>query len=118
MLNHLKEQLGLAKDGNSTRIDRHVTVRLLLLTFLFLTMTDQLDLIDTDGNTKEIYTVNTKNYAIQYLNPTTTYIVVKIENSTDPSATNEKKFIPLVNENFLNANMMSKYFLRHFSKFN
>lgn len=33
MLNHLKEQLGLAKDGNSNRIDRHVTVRLPFIDF-------------------------------------------------------------------------------------
>ena len=33
MLNHLKEQLGLAKDGNSNRIDRHVTVRLAFIDF-------------------------------------------------------------------------------------
>lgn len=66
--------------------------------------------MDFEGNQKELSNTNNKDFAIQFLSPTLSYIVIKIEH--DP-LTNEKKFTPFVNENRINANMMSKLFFKY-----
>lgn len=80
MLNYLKEQLGLSKD-------------------------ELIDLIDFDGNLKEIPNSNNKDYAIQYLAPTASYAVLKVDLDAN---TNEKRYIPFLNENKLTPSMTSK----------
>lgn len=66
--------------------------------------------MDFDGNVKDISSFNSKDYAIHYLTPASTYTVVKIENvaPSDSGSTADKKYTPLINENRVNANMMSK----------
>jgi hypothetical protein len=66
---------------------------------------DLIDLIDFDGNLKEIPNANNKEYAIQYISPTTNYAIIKIEN--DP-ITNEKRYNALLAESKLSGNMISK----------
>lgn len=61
--------------------------------------------MDFDGNMKEM--TSNKNYAIQYLSPTSSFMVVRIE-AQGEGGSNEKKYTPLLNENYINANMMSK----------
>ncbi len=61
--------------------------------------------MDFEGNLKEIPNLSRKDYAIQYVNPTSTYTVVKIELD---QATNEKRFNCLLNETKLNQNMISR----------
>jgi hypothetical protein len=67
---------------------------------------DAIDLIDFDGSLKEIPNQNSKDYAVQYLAPTTSFAVVKIE--LDPN-TNEKRYICLLSESKLSGNMLSKF---------
>ncbi|CAF1064776.1 unnamed protein product, partial [Brachionus calyciflorus] len=78
MLNYLKEQLSLNKD-------------------------ELIDLIDFDGNLREIPNLNNRDYAIQFLVPTVSYAVLKIDLDTN---TNEKRYTPILNENRLTANMI------------
>lgn len=66
---------------------------------------DQIDLIDFDGNLKEIPSANNRQYAIQFIVPTSTYIVLKIERDPD---TNEKKYYPIISDNKLNPSVNSK----------
>ena len=61
--------------------------------------------MDYDGNLKDIPNFNNKDYGIQFVNPSSTYTVIKIE--YDPN-TNDKRFNCLLNESKLNANMTSK----------
>ena len=63
-----------------------------------------IDFIDFDGIVKDIPNLNNKDYAIQYLTPTQSYSILKIEFDT---ITNEKRYISLLNESRLNANMTS-----------
>ncbi|RNA03030.1 hypothetical protein BpHYR1_006195 [Brachionus plicatilis] len=82
MLNYLKEQLSLSKD-------------------------ELIDLIDFDGNLKEIPNLNNKDYAIQFLAPTVSYAVLKVDLDTN---TNEKRYTPILNENKLTPSMTSRTF--------
>ena len=68
--------------------------------------------MDFDGKTKDIYTINHKEYAINYFSPASSYMVIKIENilSNDSPSTFEKRYTPLINESRINGNMMSKLF--------
>ena len=50
--------------------------------------------------------LNNKDYAINFLTPTSNYTVLKIE--FDPN-TNEKRFVPLISESKLNPAMNSMY---------
>ena len=63
-----------------------------------------IDFIDFDGIVKDIPNLNNKDYAIQFLTPTTAYTVLKIELD---QTTNEKRYVSLLNELRLNAKMMS-----------
>lgn len=81
MLNYLKEQLSLSKD-------------------------ELIDLIDFDGNLKEIPNLNNKDYGIQFLAPTASYAVLKVDLDTN---TNEKRYTPILNENKLTPSMTSKF---------
>lgn len=63
-----------------------------------------IDFIDFDGIVKDIPNLNNKDYAIQFLTPTTAYTVLKIELD---QTSNEKRYVSLLNELRLNANMMS-----------
>lgn len=78
MVNHLKEQLHLSKD-------------------------EAIDLIDFDGNLKEIPNQSSKDYVVQFIAPTTSFAVVKIELDQQ---TNEKRYICLLNESKLSGNML------------
>lgn len=80
MLNYLKDQLSLNKD-------------------------ELIDLIDFDGNLKEIPNSNKKDYAIQFLAPTASYAVLKVDLDTN---TNEKRYTPILNESKLTPGMTSK----------
>lgn len=77
MMNYIKEKLQLSRD-------------------------DVIDFIDFEGSVKDMPNLNNKDYAIQYLTPTTTYTVLKIELDLN---TNDKRYVCLLNESKLNANM-------------
>ena len=62
--------------------------------------------MDFDGSLKEIPANNNKDYAIQYIVPTATYIIIKIERDQE---TNDKRYFPLLSENKLNTNINSKF---------
>lgn len=64
--------------------------------------------MDFDGSIKEMPNLNNKDYAINFLTPTTNYTVLRIEFDSN---TNEKRFVPLINESKLNPNMNSKFLL-------
>ena len=52
--------------------------------------------------------LNNKDFAIHFLTPTTNYAVLKIEID---QPTNEKRYVPLISESKLNANMQSNIYL-------
>lgn len=61
---------------------------------------DQIDLMDFEGNLKDIPTNSSKSYLISYIVPTSNYFILKIDKDQD---TGEKKFYPMIIENKLNA---------------
>lgn len=67
-------------------------------------MTEIVDFIDFEGAVKDMPNLNNKDYAIHYLQPTTTYTILKIELDAN---TNDKRYVCLLNESRLNANMNS-----------
>jgi hypothetical protein len=79
-INYLKEQLSLSKD-------------------------DTIDLIDYDGSLKEMPNQNNKDFALQFLNPTGNYVPIKIEIDLN---TNEKRYLPLINEQKMTNSMTSR----------
>jgi len=68
---------------------------------LNLSSEDVIDFIDFDGSLREVPA--NKEYAIQHLNPTNSYIVLKIE--TD-SLTGEKRYQALASESKLNNSIL------------
>ena len=79
-------------------------MRYLLKRLIFFIIKDVIDFIDFEGSVKDMPNLNNKDYAIQYLTPTTTYTVLKIELDLN---TNDKRYVCLLNESKLNANMNS-----------
>lgn len=77
---------------------------------LCLGQEDLIDFIDFDGTLKEIPT-NTKDYAIKYLSPTNTYVLLKTEIETS----GEKRYTPFVNESKLNNSILSMSSLNPFN---
>ena len=84
------------------------------LSFLLKKKIDSIDLMDFEGNLKDLPNSNNKDYAIQFISPSASYIVIKIEFDIN---TNEKKFTSLLNESKLNANMLSKKFINYYIQY-
>ncbi len=61
--------------------------------------------MDFEGNLKEMPNMNNKDYAIQYVNPSQAYTVIKMELD---ALTNEKRFNCLLNEAKQSPSMISK----------
>jgi hypothetical protein len=71
---------------------------------LCLGQEDLIDFIDFDGALKEMPLSN-KDYAIRYLSPTNTYILLK----TEIESSGEKRYTPFVTETKLNNSILSMY---------
>ncbi len=78
--NYIKDKLGLSRD-------------------------DQIDLMDFEGNLKEIPITSSKQYVIQFVVPTANYIVLKI----DLEQNGDKRYYPLIHESKLNPAINSKF---------